>query len=89
MGTGGYVKSNDTDAQAVIEGHASKSPEIMLAQHVNEAFGTRIPADDLKKFLVENWWTVQRLAHEIHDRQVDQNRALARLPVLRVDLAND
>lgn len=63
----GNAVISDEHAQAEIEGRTGKSAEVLLAQEINEAFGTRIAAADLKDFLIEKWHRVQVLAHIIHD----------------------
>lgn len=41
--------------------------ERLLAQHIAEGLGVTVEPERLRAWLVENWHTVQRLAHAIHD----------------------
>ena len=63
---------DDDFIQAVVEGRRKpvdprQAPEALLAQHMAEGLGVAVSGAAIKRFLTENWWTVSRLAHAIHD----------------------
>lgn len=60
----------DAEVQRIVEHRQhERTPEYQLSAHLAENFAVTIDPGALKRFICENWSTLSRLAHRIHDRR--------------------